>query len=69
MLECRKRILDKQQKMNYQNEYDRLRNTLQEAAQRRRVAGGMVRGPRILGASEEKVLKRIAELEAQGVKK
>jgi hypothetical protein len=69
MLEYRKRILDKQQKMNYQNEYDRLRNALQETVLRRSVAGGMVRGPRITGENEENVLRRIAELEAQGAKK
>ena len=40
MLENRKRILDKQQKMSYQNEYDRLRNALQETVLRRSVADG-----------------------------
>ena len=69
MLEYRKRILEKQRKMNYQNEYDRLRNALQETVLRRSVAGGMVRGPKIRGESEENVLRRITELEAQGVKK
>ena len=49
MLEYRKRILEKQQKMNYQNEYDRLRNALQETVLRRSIAGGMVRGPKIIG--------------------
>ena len=68
MLEDRKRILDKQQKMNYQNEYDRLRNVLQETDLRRSVAGGMARGPKIRGEDEANVLKRIAELEAQGAK-
>ena len=68
MLEYRKRILDKQQKMNYQNEYDRLRNALQETVLRRSVAGGTVRGPKIRGENEANVLKRIAELEAQGAK-
>ena len=69
MLEYRKTILEKQQKMNYQNEYDRLRNALQETVLRRSIVGSMVRGPRITGDNEEKVLRRIAELEAQGVKK
>jgi hypothetical protein len=69
MLEYRKRILEKQQKMNYQNEYDRLRNALQETVLRRSVAGGMVRGPKIRGENEQNVLRRITELEAQGVKK
>ena len=69
MLEYRKKILEKQQKMNYQNEYDRLRNALQETVLRRSIAGGMVRGPGIIGNNEENVLRRIAELEAQGVKK
>jgi hypothetical protein len=63
------RILEKQQKMNYQNEYDRLRNALQETVLRRSVAGGMVRGPRIIGENKENVERRIAELEAQGAKK
>ena len=49
MLEYRKRILDKKQKMNYPNEYDRLRNALQETVLRRSVAGGIVRGPKIRG--------------------
>ena len=35
MLEYRKRILEKQHKMNYQNEYDRLRNASQETVLRR----------------------------------
>ena len=69
MLEYRKRILEKQQKMNYQNEYDRLRNALQETVLRRSVIGVMVPGPRITGENEQNVLRRIAELEAQGVKK
>ena len=69
MLEYRKKILEKQRKMNYQNEYDRLRNALQETVLRRSVVGSMVRGPRIIGDNEENVLRRIAELEAQGVKK
>ena len=70
MLEYRKRILEqKQQKMNYQNECDRLRNALQETVLRRSIAGGMVRGPRITWKNEENVLRRITELEAQGVKK
>jgi hypothetical protein len=69
MLEYRKRILEKQQKIDHQNEYDRLRNALQETVLRRSVAGGMVRGPRIIGNKEDNVLRRIAELEAQGVKK
>ena len=69
MLEYRKRILEKQQKMNYQNEYDRLRNALQEPVLRRSIVGSMVRGPRITGENEENVLRRITELEAQGVKK
>ena len=34
MLEYRKRILEKPQKMNYQNEYDRLRKALQETVLR-----------------------------------
>ena len=54
--------------MNDQNEYDRLRNALQDTVLRRSVAGGMVRGPRIIGDNEENVLRRIADLEAQGVK-
>ena len=69
MLEHRKKILEKQRKMNYQNEYDRLRNALQETVLRRSVVGSMVRGPRITGENEQNVLRRIAELEAQGVKK
>ena len=69
MLEYRKKILEKQQKMNYQNEYDRLRNALTETVLRRSIAGGMVRGPEFRGENEENVLRRIAELEAQGVKK
>ena len=69
MLEWRKRILEKQQKMVYQNDFDRLRTVLQETALRRSIAGGMVRGPRITGNNEENVLRRIAELEAQGAKK
>ena len=55
--------------MNYQNEHDRLRNALQETVLRRSIAGGMVQGPRITGKNEENVLRRIAELEAQGAKK
>ena len=52
-----------------QNEYDRLRNALQETVLRRSIVGSMVRGPRITGDNEENVLRRIAELEAQGAKK
>ena len=69
MLEHRKRILEKQQEMNCQNEYDRLRNALQETVLRRSIIGVMVQGPRITGENEQNVLRRIAELEAQGVKK
>ena len=68
-LEYRKRILDKQQKIKCQNEYDRLRNALQETVLRRSVAGGMVRGPKLFDESKENVERRIAELEAQGAKK
>ena len=63
------RRFEKQRKMNYQNEYDRLRNALQETVLRRSVIGVMVSGPRITGENEQNVLRRIAELEAQGVKK
>ena len=69
MLEYRKRILEKQQKMNYQNEYDRLRNALQETVMRRHPVAGRISGPKITGKNEENVLRRITELEAQGVKK
>ena len=55
--------------MNYQDECDKLRNALQETILRRSVAGGMVRGPRIVGENNENVERRIAELEAQGAKK
>ena len=69
LLEYRKRILEKQHKMNYQNEYDRLRNALQETVLRRRPLARQIRGPRILGENRENVDKRIAELESFGVKK
>ena len=69
LLEYRKRILEKQHKMNYQNEYDRLRNALQETVLRRHPVAGPIRGPRILGENRENVLSRIAELESLGVKK
>ena len=69
MLEYRKRILEKHQKVKYQNEYDRLRNAPQDGLLRRSIAGGMVQGPRITGRNEENVLRRITELEAQGAKK
>ena len=69
MLEYRKRILEKQHKMNYQNEYDRLRNALQDTVLRRHPVAGPSRGPRILGENRENVLNRIAELESLGVKK
>ena len=68
MLEYRKRILEKQHKMNYQNEYDRLRNALQETVLRRHPVAGPIRGPKIVGESKENVEKRIAELESFGVK-
>ena len=66
--ECRKRILEKQHKMNYQNEYDRLRNALQGTVLRRHPLTGPIRGPRIVGGNKENVLNRIAELESLGVK-
>jgi hypothetical protein len=55
--------------MNYQNEYDRLRNALQETVLRRHPVAGQIRGPRIVGENKENVLNRIAELESLGVKK
>ena len=68
-LECRKRILEKQHKMNYQNEYDRLRNALQDTVLRRHPVAGPIRVPKIAGENKENVEKRIAELESYGVKK
>ena len=55
--------------MDYQNEYDRLRNALQETVLRRHPVAGPIRGPRILGENREDVEKRTAELESLGVKK
>ena len=60
---------DNQHKMNYQNEYDRLRNALQETVLRRHPLAGPIRGPQIVGENKENVEKRIAELESYGVKK
>ena len=69
MLEYRKRILEKHHKMNYQNEYDRLRNALQETVLRRHPIAGPIRGWNIAGENKENVEKRIAELESYGVEK
>ena len=69
MLEYRKRILEKQHKMKYQNEYDRPRNALQETVLRRHPVAGPFRGAKIVGENKENVEKRIAELESFGVKK
>jgi hypothetical protein len=69
MLEYRKMMLQKQQKMNYQNEYDRLRNALNATILRRHaLTGGVVRGP-VDGSSKTAVMKRLEELEKLGVNK
>ena len=62
MLEYRKMMLQKQQKMNCQNEYDRLRNALNATVLRRH--GGPVDG-----SSKTEAMKRLEELEKLGVNK
>ena len=69
MLEYRKMMLQKQQKMNYQNEYDRLRNALNATVLRRHaLTGGLVRGP-VDGSFKTEAMKRLEELEKLGVNK
>ena len=70
MLEYRKMILEKQHKMNYQNEYDRLRNALQATVLRRNaLTGSMMTGPAVGFTEKDGVKKRLEELEKLGVNK
>ena len=69
-LESRKMILEKQHKMNYQNEYDRLRNALDATVLRRNVLSGlMMRGPAVYFTEKDGVKRRLEELEKLGVNK
>lgn len=69
-LELRKRFLDKQAKMNYQHEHDRLRNALEQTVVRRHpLAGHRVRGPLIVNEEDRgAVAQRVEELRAKGAK-
>ena len=68
-LEYRKRFLDKQNKMNYQHEHDRLRNAMEQTVLRRHPAAGVrVRGPMLGEESRTRVGQRIEELKKLGAK-
>lgn len=68
-LEYRKKLIDKQSKMNYQNEHDRLRNALEQTVLRRNpLAGIRVRGPMLGDADRVRVGQRMEELRRQGAK-
>ena len=69
MLEYRKMMLQKQQKMNYQNEYDRLRNALNATVLRRHALTGVVVRGLVDGSSKTEATKRLEELEKLGVNK
>ena len=63
-LQYRKMILEKQHKMNYQNEYDRLRNALDATVLRRNaLTGDMIRGPAVSFTEKDGVKRRLEELE------
>ena len=69
-LEIRKRMMDKQAKMNYQQEHDRLRNALEQTVLRRNpIAGLRIRGPMIADDEDRaSIARRIEELRAKGAK-
>ena len=69
-LELRKRMMDRQSKMNYQHEHDRLRNALEQTVVRRPpLAGQRIRGPLIADDQDrESIARRIDELRAKGAK-
>ena len=68
-LEYRKKLLDKQSKANYQNEYDRLRNAMEQTVMRHHpVAGYRVRGPMLVGDARANVEQRLEDLRRQGAK-
>ena len=66
----RKNMLDHQRKMNYHNEYDRLRGELgQHILRREREQGGVgVKQFKIWGPQRQELLNRIKEPESLGVK-
>ena len=69
-LQYRKMILEKQHKMNYQNEYDRLRNALNATVLRRNaLTGDMIRAPAVSFTEKDGVKRRLEELEKLGVNK
>jgi len=56
--------------MNYQNEYDRLRNALDATVLRRNaLTGDMIRGPAVSFTEKDGVKRRLEELEKLGVNK
>ena len=59
----RKKFLDKQKAMNYQNEYDRIRGILGQ-----NVVRDSIRMPRLIGAQRYELLKRQDELKDLGAK-
>ena len=61
----RKKFLDKQKAMNYQNEYDRIRGLL---GQRMLVGLHSLSVPRLVGAPRHELLKRQDELKDLGAK-
>ena len=64
MLEYRKMMLQKQQKMNYLNEYDRLRNALNATVLRRNaLTSAMMQGPAVSFTEKDGVKRRLEELE------
>ena len=68
-LEYRKRFLDKQSKMNYQHEYDRLRNAMEQTVMRRHpLAGHRVRGPMLGDEARAVVGQRLEDLRQKGAK-
>ena len=64
----RKNILDHQRKMNYHNEYDRLRGELGQHILRRERGGVGVKHYTIWGAKRQELEKRVKELEGLGAK-
>ena len=61
-------ILDHQRKMNYHNEYDRLRGELGQHILRRERGGVGVKHYTIWGAKRQELEKRVKELEGLGAK-
>ena len=69
-LDYRKKLMDKQAKMNYQQEHDRLRNAMEQTVMRRHPTAGIrIRGSLIANDEDrERAARRIEELKAKGAK-